>query len=237
MDQVFPQNVPLFYNLFGLRIQDIVVHTWIVMAVLIPLAYVGGKNLQIRPKPWQHLVEMFADYINGLIAQRTDRTIPGVFELSTTMMLYIAVANLLGLIPGLLAPTRSLSTTLALSLVSLVAVHYFGIRSQGLFRYLRTFVEPIGVSFIVLPLNLIGEISRLASMALRLFGNVMSGEIISAVMYSLVPLAFPLVFNALGAITGVLQALVFTFLTIVFIIDAAGDIEESEETTTSPASV
>ena len=209
-------------------IQDIVVHTWIILAVLIPLAYVAGRNLQIRPKPWQHIVEMFADYISGLISQRTNRQVPGLFELAATMMLFIAVANILGLFPGLMAPTRSLSTTLALSLVSLMAVHYSGIRSRGIGRYLRSFVEPVGVSFIILPLNLVGELSRVVSMALRLFGNVVAGEIIAAVIYRLLPVVAPLLFNLLSSITGILQALVFTFLTIVFIANAVGDEEEEE---------
>lgn len=225
MEQIAAQRV---FEIFGIVITDIVVDTWIVMVVLISLAYVAGRNLQIRPKPWQHLVEIFADYINGLIHQRIKREVPGVFELAATMMLFVAVANLLGLIPGLSAPTRSLSTTLALSLVSFVSVHYFGFASRGPIKYLRTFVEPIGVSFLLLPLNIMGELSRVVSMAVRLFGNIAAGEIIGAVMTQLVPLIAPLPFTLLGTITGVLQALVFTFLTIVFVTDAVGQDEEQE---------
>jgi F-type H+-transporting ATPase subunit a len=217
------------FTVFGIPIQDIVVHTWIVMAVLISLAWIAGRNLRVRPRPWQHVLEMFTDYISGLIAQRSKREIPGLFKLAATMMLFIVVANLLGIIPGLKAPTRSLSTTLALSFCSLVAVHYFGVQSQGAGNYFKSFIEPVGVAFIVLPLNLIGEVSRLASMALRLFGNIMAGEIIVAVMYRLVPLVAPIPFVLLSSLTGVLQALVFTFLTIVFIIDAAGEPEEVDE--------
>jgi F-type H+-transporting ATPase subunit a len=225
VDQVFSKT--LFW-IGSIPVEDIVVHTWIVMAVILPLAYLAGQNLRIRPKSWQGGIEMFTDYVSGLIAQRTTRHVSGLFELATTMMLYVAIANLLGLVPGFRSPTRSLNTTLALSLVSLISVHYFGVRSQGVAKYLRSFVEPIAISFIVLPLNIMGEISRLVSMALRLFGNIVSGEIIGAVISSLIPVGVPLVFSALGSITGVLQALVFTYLTIVFILGAVGD-EEMDE--------
>jgi len=223
LETVFPRTV---FHIFGIPIQDIVFHTWIVMAVLGGLAYWAGKNLSIRPKLWQYPLEIFAEYVNGLLTQRIPRHIPGLFDVVATFLLYIAVSNLLGLIPGLKAPTRSLSTTIALSLFSFVAVHYFGVKERGVGRYARSFAEPVGC---ILPLNLMGQISRTVAMALRLFGNVVASESIAAVMFQLVPLVAPLPFNLLGMVTGVLQALVFTYLTIVFIADAVGEEDASEE--------
>ncbi len=222
VEEVFPHVV---FRPFGIPIQDTVVQTWIIMAVLIPLAYVAGRNFQIRPSRWQHLVELGSEFISKLIKLQVGRHIDGLFELLATLMLYIAVANLLGIIPGLRAPTRSLNTTIALSIVSFLAVQYFGIRERGLWRYSRSLAEPLGC---ILPLNILGQISRTVAMTLRLFGNVIAAEIMGQVMFKLMPLLAPLPFTLLSLITGVLQALVFTSLTVVFIADAVGRMERKE---------
>jgi len=166
------------------------------------------------------------EYIANLINQHVGRHVDGLFELLTTLMLFVLVANLLGLIPVLRAPTRSLNTTVALAIVSFLAVQYFGVQERGAARYARSFVEPLGC---MLPLNILGQVSRTVAMALRLFGNVVASEIVGEIMFKLLPLLAPLPFNLLGSITGVLQALVFTFLTVVFIADAVGKKEEEEE--------
>ena len=204
IEEVFPHVV---FRLFGIPVQDIVIQTWIIMAVLILLAYVAGRNLQVRPSRWQHLVELGAESVNNLIKLQVGRHVDGLFELLATLMLYIVVANALGIIPGLRAPTRSLNTTIALSLVSFLAVQYFGIRERGLWRYSRSLAEPLGC---ILPLNILGQISRTVAMTLRLFGNVLAAEIMGQAMFKLMPLLAPLPFTLLSLITGVLQALVFT---------------------------
>ena len=219
IEQVFPHPVLIIH------VQDVVLQTWIVMAILIPLAYVMGRNLQIRPRPWQHLVEAGFEFIDGLIRQQARRQVHGLFELLATLMLYVAAANLLGLIPVLRAPTRSLNTTIALAIISFLSVQYFGIRERGLWRYSRSFVEPIGC---LLPLNILGQLSRTMAMALRLFGNVIASEVVGEVIFRLLPLLGPIPFNLLGVITGVIQALVFTYLTVVFIGNAIGKREKEQ---------
>jgi F-type H+-transporting ATPase subunit a len=214
IEEVFPKSIT------ALHIPDIVVQTWIIMAALTLLAYIAGKRLQLRPRGWQHLIEMGADFVDNLILQRSRRPVRGLFELLATMMLYIAVANLLGLIPELRAPTRSLNTTVALAIISFFSVQYFGVRERGVIKYARSFVQPLAF---MLPLNILGQVSRTVAMSLRLFGNVIAGEIIAAVMFQLLPLFGPIPFNLLGALTGVIQALVFTFLTVTFITEAIGD--------------
>ena len=213
IESVFPKAV------LTLHIQDIVLHTWIMMVVLAPLGYIIGRSLRMRPRGWQHLAETFVEFVENLIQQRAGRSVGGLFELIATMIIFIAVANLLGLIPVLQAPTRSLNTTIALAVVSFVAVQYFGVRERGVKRYARSFAQPIAF---MLPLNILGQFSRTVALALRLFGNVVAGEIIGLVMFRLLPLLGPIPFSLLGIITGLVQALVFGFLTVTFVAEAIG---------------
>jgi F-type H+-transporting ATPase subunit a len=126
------------------------------------------------------------------------------------------VANVLGVIPGLNAPTRDVNTPLALALVVFFSVHYFGIREKGLVDYLQDLASPI----FLLPLEIIGQISRTLSLSLRLFGNMISAELIVAIIFALVPLFVPLPLVGLGIFTGLLQAYIFTALAAVYIASA-----------------
>jgi F-type H+-transporting ATPase subunit a len=118
------------------------------------------------------------------------------------------------IIPGYEPPTGSLSTTAALALCVFVAVPFFGIVDQGIGGYLKSFIEP---TFIMLPFNLISEISRTLAMAVRLFGNMMSGTMIIAILLTITPFLFPIVMTALGLLTGMVQAYIFTILAAVYI--------------------
>lgn len=214
MEDVFPQTVDL------IGVKDTVLHTWIVVAVLLILAFIVRNRFKTwEPDTWQLTIEWLVEYIENLVLDVGGRRLPEAIPYLTTMILFITVCNLLGLVPLLKAPTRDINTTVALSLVSMLSCQYYGIRKRGWVGWLRSFIEPV---FIMLPMNLMGLFSRLLSMALRLFGNVVAGEIIGAVVFSLVPVLAPLPFNLLGMLTSVLQALVFTILTLVFIIDTMG---------------
>jgi F-type H+-transporting ATPase subunit a len=218
IESLFPQ--PLF-SILGIWIRDTVAQTWIVVAILGGVAIWGTRRLRVwEPETWQLVVEYLVEYIENLVRDMTGRQLPMLVPYLTTMISFIAVSNLLGLLPIFMAPTRDLNTTAALSLVSWGSCQYFGIRNKGLGRQLRSYVEP--VSF-MLPLNILSELSRVISMALRLFGNVVASEVIGGVMFMLLPLLSPLLLNMLGMITGVLQALVFTVLTLVFVTEALGD--------------
>lgn len=201
-------------------IQDTVLQTWIVVVTLSLGAFWARKRLRAwNPPIWQLAIEYLIEYVEKLIGSVGARSLPEAVPYLVTMISFIAIANLLGLLPMFQAPTRDLSTTLALSLISLGSCYVYGIKRRGLRGYLRSLIEP---SVIVLPFNILGQMSRMLSMALRLFGNVVAGEVISGVMFMLVPLLSPLVLNFLGMITSVLQALVFTVLTIVFVAEAVG---------------
>lgn len=213
---VFPQDV---FPKLGLQLRDSVLQTWIVMIVLVGLAFlVRNKYRSWDPPRWQLAIEFVVEYIENLVVSIASKPLPELVPFLTTMISFIAISNLLGLVPVLQAPTRDLNTTIALSLVSLVATQYYGIRRRGLKGYWDSLASPV----FMLPLSLLGWASRLLSMSLRLFGNIMAGEVIGAVMFDLLPVLGPLPMNLLGAITSVLQALVFTVLTLVFTVDAMG---------------
>jgi F-type H+-transporting ATPase subunit a len=131
-----------------------------------------------------------------------------------TLFLFIALSNLGALIPGFEPPTSSLSTTAALALCVFIAVPLFGIREQGLRGYLQTYTEP---TVLMLPFNLISELSRTLALAVRLFGNMMSGGLIVAILLSITPFFFPVVMTALGLLTGMVQAYIFSILAAVYI--------------------
>jgi F-type H+-transporting ATPase subunit a len=134
-----------------------------------------------------------------------------------TLFLFVAMSNLLLVIPGFEAPTASLSTTTALALSVLIAVPLFGISRRGLGGYLKTYLEP---SFIMLPFNIVSEFSRGISLAIRLYGNIMSGGVIAAILLSVAPFFFPVVMDVLGLLTGMIQAYIFAILATVYISSA-----------------
>jgi F-type H+-transporting ATPase subunit a len=131
-----------------------------------------------------------------------------------TFFLFIAGANILGLVPGIENPTRDLNTTAALAITVFFSVYYFGIRSQGLVGYLKSLTKPI---FILLPFELIGHFTRALSLTLRLFGNVISIELIVAIIFSLLPYFLPSIMALYGAATGLIQAYIFTILAATYI--------------------
>lgn len=222
IQDVFPKTL---FTIYGVPIKDTVVHTSIVVAILSGLAILANGNYGAwNPPKWQLLLEYIVEYIEDLIDDMGGRVLPDVVSFLTTMIIFIVIANLLGAVPGFQAPTRSLNTTIAFSLVSLAATQYFGIKRQGGIEHLKSLASPI----IMLPMNLLSMVSRTLSMALRLFGNIIAGEIVPAVFFMLLPVLGPIPMTLLSMLTSVLQALVFTVLTLVYIVEATGSMAESE---------
>lgn len=208
---IFPKTE---FLILGIPVRDSIIQSWLIALVILGGALWAHKRFRTwEPRSWQLVIEYFYDYVMTLVRDMGGRALPEVIPLIATMLAYIGIANLLGTLPVLQAPTRDINVSAALSVVSLGAVWYFGIKERGAAAYLRQFLNP---------LNLISEISRMLSMTLRLFGNIMSGELIVAVVFSLVPPVAPVIFNALTMITSAIQALVFAVLTLVFIISATG---------------
>mgnify|MGYP000064593306 CR=1 FL=1 len=199
-----------------------IVFTWILMAVLVFGASLITRRLTTEHKrsSWQNLLEIIVTAIMGQIKD-VGLNNPGQhLGFLGTLFLFIAVSSLATVIPGYESPTASLSTTLALALCVLVAVPLFGISSHGLVAYLKSYVQPTPI---MLPFNLISEASRTMALAVRLFGNMMSGAMIIAILLSITPFVFPVIMTLLGLLTGMVQAYIFTILAGVYIAAATAN--------------
>ncbi len=195
------------------------VTTWIVMAVLIGAAWLITRRLRTDAEMsrWQNGLEVVVGFLRSQIREISGQDPDRYLSLVGTLFIFIFVANALALLPGYVPPTASLSTTTALALCVFFAVPAYGIAALGVRRYLRSYVRP---NVLMLPFNILSELSRTLALAVRLFGNVMSFTKIVAILLSLAPLFFPAVLNALGLLTGAIQAYIFAVLAIVYI--AAG---------------
>ena len=159
------------------------------------------------------IVTGIADQIRDIGARDARHYLPFV----GTLFLFIAASNLLAVVPGCMPPTGSLSTSTALALAVLVAVPIFGIAKTGLGPYLKNYARP---TLFMLPFNVIGELSRTIALAVRLYGNVMSGTVIVGILISIAPFFFPIIMQLLGMLTGLIQAYIFAVLATVYIASA-----------------
>jgi F-type H+-transporting ATPase subunit a len=193
--------------------------TWLTMALLVGVSAWVTRRLSVNPKisPWQHLLEIGVEGIYNQIREITQQEPEPYLAFVGTLFLFIVTSNLLTVVPGYYAPTGSLSTTAALAICVFFAVPIFGIRKQGLWRYLQSYLEPTPL---MLPFQIIGELSRTLALAIRLFGNIMSGNLLAAILLSLVPLFVPIVMQILGLVFGLIQAYVFSVLALVYIASA-----------------
>jgi F-type H+-transporting ATPase subunit a len=198
-----------------LEVTSTVISTWTMMLLLGAGAYVAGHNLKLRPGPVQNLLEWIVEGIENLIRQMVGVEDSTIFlPFVGTLAFFIGSANLIGLIPGLRSPTPDINTPLALALSVFFSVPYFGVRTCGVWRYLKHYVEPI---FIMLPIEIASEIARTFSLTFRLFGNILGEEIIISILFIVMPLFVPVPMMLFSIFTGLLQAYVFALLTCVYI--------------------
>ena len=206
----------IFWHHGLFKLNGTIVFTWGLMAVLA----VGSKLItrklatDLERSPWQNLLEMV---VTGIEKQIEAVGLPHpekYLGFLGTLFLFVALAALCTVIPGYDPPTASLSTTAALALCVFAAVPMFGIREQGLGGYLKSYVQP---TVIMLPFNIISELSRTLALAVRLFGNMMSGAMIIAILLTITPFLFPIIMTALGLLTGMVQAYIFSILAAVYI--------------------
>lgn len=213
-----PDNI--IYQQFGsISLNATLVFTWMVMGLLTIGSWLITRKLSTGANipRWQNLVESIVTMILGQISDVTRQEPRRFLAFLGTLFIFVATCNLLSIIPGFQPPTGSLSTTTSLALCVLVAVPIYGISDTGLLKYLKNYIMPTPM---MLPFNITGEISRTLALAVRLFGNVMSGSMIGGILLAIAPLIFPVIMQLLGLLTGLVQAYIFAILAAVYI--AAG---------------
>ncbi|WP_172332523.1 F0F1 ATP synthase subunit A [Mangrovicoccus sp. HB161399] len=197
-----------------------VVATWAIMAGLALFSVLATRRLALRPGRVQTVLELFSATLDGQIRATMGRDPAPFRALIGTIFLFVLAANWSSLIPGVEPPTAALETDAAAAFVVFAATTGYGIRYRGLGGYLRTFAEP---SWVMIPLNIIEQVTRTVALIVRLFGNVMSGVFVIGVVLSLAGLFVPIPLMALDLLTGGVQAYIFAILATVFIGAAVGE--------------
>ena len=217
----------VLFSIGPLEVTKTVVSMWAIIAVLAIVSFLATRNLKAVPGKLQNLAEMavekLLDFFGGIMGAENARR---YFPIMATYFIFIVVANYSGLLPGagsvFAVPTACLSVTAGLAIVAFFTTHTIGIRRQGLGHYLLTFLKPI---IIMLPLNLIEQVVRPFSLALRLYGNLYGEEMVSEQMGELLPIGLPIVMHVLSLLFCLIQAVVFTMLLSIYIAEATGEEE------------
>lgn len=227
----------VFFSIQGFPLNATIVFTWFVMALLTIGSWLITRKLSHTAdiSRWQNLLEVLVSGIRKQINEISSDSSDQYLSFIGTLFIFIVTCNLLSIVPGYSPPTASLSTTTALALCVFIAVPLFGIINEGLVAYLSHYIKP---SILMLPFNLIGELSRILALAVRLYGNIMSGTIIVGILISLIPFFFPVLMQMLGLITGVIQAYIFAVLAMVYIASASSvhyrEQKQAENSATDP---
>jgi F-type H+-transporting ATPase subunit a len=173
-----------------------------------------------NPGPIQQLAEM----LNGFVSDQADSIIGEHAQrfvmFTTVVLIFVLSSNLLGMVPGLIAPTSKATVPLGVALVCWFYYHYYGIRENGV-GYFKQFLGPIWwISWMMLPIELISHLARVLSLTVRLYANMFAGEMVTLVFFSLVPIGVPLVFMGLHLGVALIQAYIFMLLTMIYVSQA-----------------
>jgi F-type H+-transporting ATPase subunit a len=199
---------PPLVSLAPLGIPDHIFYTWVVMGLLVLVSLVASRSIQLVPRGTQNFMEVvleqFTSLLDDVIGHGGRRFLP----LIGTLGLFILVSNLLGLVPGMVAPTGNLNTTAACALIVFIYYHYVGIRTQGLGKYLKHFAGPVpALAPLMFPIEVVSHFARALSLSLRLFGNMAAGHILLAIIFLLTGLDGLLGWALTGSLGGILMGI------------------------------
>jgi len=211
MTHVQPHQV--FY-LGPIPVYSTVVNTWIIMGLLLVLVFLATRKLSFIPRGVQHILEMLVEFFYSLLEEAMGKEGRRYLPLAGTLFVFILSLNLAWLIPGMKPPTMDLSTTAAFAVTTIILVQLIGIRKKGLVGYIKHFFQPAPFLF---PLNVIEELVKPVSLSLRLFGNMFGEEMVVTILFIMLPFLLPTPVMLLGVLMGLIQAFVFTLLTVTYI--------------------
>lgn len=205
-------------HILGMTVNmDTLMMTWLAMAVVIILAVIATRRVNIVPGRWQVFLEMIVlmllDQIEATMGPKGKKLAP----LIITLFLFLLIANLLGLVPGLTSPTNDLNTTLGLALMVIVLAHLQGMINHGLVEHLKHFIQP---NVFFLPINIVEEMAKPVTLSFRLFGNILAGEILLVILGMLVPYFIPTLWLGFSVVVGIIQAFIFTMLSMSYLSSA-----------------
>ncbi|MGI5823093.1 MAG: F0F1 ATP synthase subunit A [Dethiobacteria bacterium] len=191
-----------------------VFNTWIVMIILFVLAFLISRRISVIPRGAQNMLELVADFLYEVLEETMGKEGRNYIPLVGTLFLFILLLNLSWFIPEMKPPTTDLSTTAGFGIVTIILVQLIGIKKRGLGGYIKHFFQPTPFLF---PLNLIEELVKPVSLSLRLFANMFGEKTAVAALFLMIPLFVPIPVMFLGVIMGIIQALVFSLLTVIYI--------------------
>lgn len=212
MEQIL-QGPRKAFTILGLSISESVVNTWVIMMVLIVLALILRRRLELRPSRTQNIAELLVEGFSGVVKLIMGENNLRFMPYFATLFLLIFFSNILGVF-GFRTPTADINVTLAYALVTVFSIHFYALKAKG-FDYLKGFAQPL---FFLLPINIIGELAKPVSLSMRLFGNMLGGSVIMALISGAISLFVPAVASIyFDLFSGILQAFIFTMLSMVFI--------------------
>jgi F-type H+-transporting ATPase subunit a len=209
-----PLATDVLFHIGPVPIGTPVVTTWIIMALLVLISWLGLRRAEIHAGKLQMVLEILVEAISSQIEAVVQRSARPYLPLLGTLFVFLVFANLSAVIPGAKPPTGHIETPAALAGIVFLSVHYYGVRSRGLGGYLAHYTRP---NPMLLPLNVLSEVTRTFSLMVRLFGNIMSHEIVIGIIALLAGLLLPIPFLLLGILIGLIQAYIFTILAAVFV--------------------
>jgi len=208
MEAIEPQVV---FTIFGISITNTVVSTWFMMALIVIVMLLIRKY---KPGAGEIILEMIDNIVSTVMPEEAN--ISKYLPLLSTLAIFLLLGNIFSVFPGMVSPTANINTTAALAIIVFFAVHVYGIREKGLWGYAKDLANPI----FILPLEIVSQFSRTLSLAVRLFGNVLSTDLIVIIVFALIPFIVPLPLTLLGMLTGILQAYIFLVLSSLYIASA-----------------
>lgn len=208
-------TIATVFRIGPLAITDTVITTWAIMAGIGLTGWLVTRRLQLEPGPVQTLAEGIVSAIEEAIRGVSPGYVNPLLPFIGSLWIYLVVANLSGLLPGVHSPTRDLSATAALAVLVFLSTHWFGIRSQGARAYLRHYLLP---SPVLLPFHIISEITRTVALAVRLFGNIMSLEMAALLILLVAGFLAPVPILMLHVIEALVQAYIFGMLAMIYVV-------------------